>query len=210
VLVFAALSSSSICAQDALLKDLIPGIEFPRPLTDAGTDLHVSTYARIKSNGKEYVALAYYQPYPSAPRRRNVSYALLELQGEEYRLRLDQVASDGGTGLEYQQPFLYTVDAEDLVVFSSCYRGCEYRFFRLGATPTQVTLQAYDGLGMNESLSGRGDSYRFDESGPSATLNVARSGDAACCPSGGTVRVFYELRGNEFRIARVERNVSAQ
>lgn len=206
----AILANPSIRAQDEPLKDLFPGVEFSRHLADAGTDLYASTYSRIESNGKEYVALIYYQPYANAARLRYVSYALLEVVGTEYRLLLDHVAADDGSGLEFRKPFLYTVDAADLVVFSRCYRGCRYSFFRLDTPAAQVTLQSYEGLGAGESFSGRGDIYRFDDSGLSAAFNVERTGDASCCPSGGTVRVFYELRGNQFQISRVERNESVQ
>ena len=150
------------------------------------------------------MALTYYQPYPNAPSLRFVSYALLEVVDEEYRLRLDHLATEDGSGRSFPEP-LYDVDTADLVVFPSCYRGCGYALFRLDTTPTQVTLQAYDGLRPEESFPGPGE-YRFDESGLSATFRVALAGDATCCPSGGTVDVFYELRGNQFEISSVERN----
>lgn len=198
--------TSSASAQDELLKDLFQGVEFSRHIPNAGTDLYARTYSRFESRGREYVALTYYQPYPNFPRQHYVSYALLERVGEEYKLRLDHVAADDGAQMEYEKPFLYTVDTEDLVVFSLCYRGCNYSFFRLDATASKVTLQGYDGLSAGETFSGRGDVFRFDESGLSATFNVALEGDAACCPSGGKLQVFYELRGNQFQIARAERS----
>jgi hypothetical protein len=209
VFVVAALLDSIVCAQDQLLSDLFPDVELTRYFANSATDLYVSAYARIESRGKQYVALTYYEPYPNAPRLRYVNYALLELVGEEYAVRLDQVATDDGSGQGFQNPFLYTVDAADLVVFSRCYRGCRYSFFRLNTTPIQVTLQDYDDLSADESLSGNGD-YRFDDSGLSALFRVARSGDPTCCPSRGTLHIFYELRGNQFQIARAERKESVE
>jgi hypothetical protein len=210
VLVAAGLSTSSVCAQDELLDDLFPGIEFSRYLGDATAELYADTYARIEANGKTYVALTYYEPYPNSPSLRSVSYALLEVIGEDYRLWIDHMASDGaGSGLSFPEPFLYSVNTVALVVFPGCYRGCTYTFFRLDSTPTQVTLQEYDGLSAEESFPGPGD-YRFDDSGLSATFRVALPGDATCCASGGTLDVFYELRDNRFRISKVERNASAQ
>ena len=206
-----ASSSSSVCAQDELLRDLFPGVKFSRHLGDARADLFLGAYARIESSGKEFVALTYYEPYPNAPGLRYVSYALLELTGTEYKLALDYVAADGaGSGVDFPSSFLYTTDAQDLVVFPMCYRGCRYTFFRLGAKPTQVTLQSFDGLGANETYSGTGDTYRFEEGGLSAVFDVARSGDATCCPTGGSVRVLYVLRGNQFQISSVERSELAQ
>ena len=208
VFAMAAASTSNACAQEELLKDLFPGVAFSRYLDDAEADLFASSYARIESDGREFVALTYYQPYPNAPRLRVVSYALLEVTGEDFTLRLDQLATDDGSGREFRRPFLYSVDSEDLVVFPSCYRGCGYSFFRVDTSPTEVTLESYDGLSAEESFPGPGD-FRFDDSELSATFRVARPGDATCCASGGTLDVFYELRGNQFEISRVERNESA-
>jgi hypothetical protein len=208
-LLLAAVSASNACARDELLKDLFPGVKFSRYAGDEGSDLFASAQARFESGGKQYVALTYYQPYPGASRLNFASFALLELAGGKYKLVLDQLAADDGSGLEFPSPFHYTVGAQDLVVFPECYRGCHYSFFRLDAKPTPVTLQVFEGLAAGESLSGRGDVYRFENSGLSATFNVARSGDAACCPGGGTLQVFYVLRGNQFRISRVERNEPA-
>jgi hypothetical protein len=205
-LLLAAVSASNACARDELLKDLFPGVRFSRYAGDDGSDLFATAQARFESGGRQYVALTYYQPYPEAPRLRFASFALLELADREYKLVLDHRAADDGSGLEFPSPFLYTVGAQDLVVFPECYRGCHYSFFRLDAKPTPVTLQVFDGLAAEESFSGRGDLYRFEKSGLSATFNVARTGDAACCPGGGTLQVFYVLRGNQFRISRVERN----
>ena len=208
ICVIAASPAASVCAQDELLKDLFPGVEFSKHPADAETDLYAIAYSRIAVAGREYVALTYYQPY--APSLGYVSYALLELVSQEYRLQLDHLASDGSSGVEYRKPFLYVVDAETLVVFPSYYRGDRYSFFRLDPTPTEVTLQSFDGLGANEWFSRRGDTYRFDPGGLSATFNVERRGDASCCPSGGIVRMFYELRDDQFRISRAERSEPAQ
>jgi hypothetical protein len=210
VVLVAALWNSSAGAQDELLKDLFPGVQLTEHFANAGTDLHASAYSRVEFEGKEYVALTYYEPYPNSPGLRYVSFALLERVGQEYRVRLDQVAADDGSGLEFEKPFLYTVDAEDLVVFPTCYRGCRYSFFRLDTTPTRVTVEDYSGLSADESFSGRGDSHFFGASALSATFNVSRRGDASCCPSGGTLSVFYELRGDRFQISRVERSESGQ
>lgn len=202
----AALWSASASAQDELLESLFPGVQLAEHFASPETDLHVSAYSRIESRGKEYIALTYYEPYPNNPDLRYVSFALLERVGEEYRARIDQVAADGaGSGLEFQKPFLYTVDADDLVVYPSCHRDCRYSFFRLGAAPSRVTVEEYSGLASDESFAGRGDSSHFNASGFSTTFNIARSGDASCCPSGGTLTISYVLRGDRFQISGVER-----
>ncbi len=210
-LLVAASSTSSVRAQDEPLEDLFPGVKFSRHLGDSRADLVLGAHARIESGGKGYIALTYYEPFPKYPALRNVSYALLESVGTEYKLALEYLAADGaGSGLEFPPPFLYTVDAQGLVVYPMCYRGCSYAFFRLGAKPTQVTLQRFDGLRAGESLTGRGDTYRFEKGGLSVTYDVARSGDASCCPTGGSVQVLYRLRGNQFQILGVERSELAQ
>lgn len=204
-----ALWNCSAGAQDPL-KDLFPGARLTEHFTNPGTDLFVGAYSRIESHGTEYIALTYYEPYPNSPRLRFVSLALLQRVREEYRTMLDQVATDDGSGLEFQKPFLYGVDGKDLVVFPTCYRGCRYSFFRLDHKPTRVTVEDYVGLDANESFSGRGDSSHFDASGFSTTFSIARPGDAACCPSGGSLNVFYELRGDRFQISRVDRQEAVQ
>lgn len=211
VVVVAVLWSSNASTQDELLESLLPGVQLAGHFASPETDLYVSAYSRIESAGREYIALTYYEPYPDSPTLRDISFALPERVGDEYRLRIDEVAVDGaGSGLELQKPFLYTVDAQDLVVFQVCYRGCRYSMYRLNPAPGRITIEEYVGLGADESFTGRGDTSHFDASGFSTAFNLARIGDASCCPSGGTLNVFYVLRGDRFRISRVEREEAAQ
>jgi hypothetical protein len=191
-------------AGDALLKDLFPGVAFSRHLGTADTDLFAGSQVRFQSRGTTYIALTYYEPYPGGVGNRYVSFALLEQAGGKYKLRLDEVAADDGAGIEYPQPFLYRLGQQDLVVFPDCHRGCGYSFFRLGARPTRVTVQRFEGLAADEIFPGRAE-YRFDAGGLTAAFHVARRDDPTCCPSRGTLLLTYDLRGNEFRIVRAER-----
>ncbi len=200
--------NSSAGAQDELLKDVFPGAQLTDHFAEAGTDLHISAYSRITSQGREYIALTYHEPYPNSTRNRYIGLALLELAGTEYRTLLDEVAADDGSGLGVQKPFLYTLDATDLVVFPTCYRGCEYTFFRLHPAPSRVRVENYQGLRDGEFFTRSGAETTFGASGLSTRFTIARREDASCCPSGGTLSVFYELRGDRFQVSRVERQAA--
>jgi len=206
-LLVTATLSLSISAQEVLVDELFPNAQLSKHLINADTELYISAFSRLESDGKKYVALTYYQPYPIDSSLRYVSYALLEQVGEKYEVRFDQVANDGaGSGSGHKEPFLYKVNNAKLIVFSTCYRGCGFTFYRIGTAPIQIPLAAYDGFDANESFNGRHNIYNFNESGLSIIYRVALTGDASCCLSGGNIEIFYELEGNRFEISKVNRS----
>src|SRR5690606_12635117 len=85
VVLVAALWNSSVGAQDEPVKDQFPGALLTGHFADAGTDLYTGAYSRIEVEGREYIALTYYEPYPDMPDILHVGFALLERVGEEYR-----------------------------------------------------------------------------------------------------------------------------
>lgn len=191
-------------AQDIRVEELFPGVPLSKHLIFADTELYVSVDARINSRRGAYVALIYYQPYPEGSSDRYTSYALLERIGNEYKVLLDAVASDGGA-FGFEEPFVYEVGGTELVVFSMCYRGCKYSFFSLDDQPVPIAVQEYDRLNEDEHFEGRGDVYRFEDGELVISRRISRTGDPSCCPSGGTLQISYVLIGNSFQISDATR-----
>lgn len=190
--------------QDLRVGERYPGASLSGNLPGADTGLYISVDAVISSSAGEYIALVYYQPYPGASSDRYASYALLKRNEEGYEVILDTVASDSGTQ-GHERPFLYDVVGTELVVFSRCYRGCRYSFFRLDDRPVPIALEEYDLPDPDEHFEGRGDVYRFEDEELIVSRQVSRVGDPSCCPSGGTVDISYVLEGDSFHISAANR-----
>jgi hypothetical protein len=66
-------------------------------------------------------------PYAANLRNRHLSYALLERVGDNYEVRLDQVAGDDAANVDIGKPFLYRVAGAELVEIARAVRNNEPR-----------------------------------------------------------------------------------
>jgi len=216
IFLFIFLFFNLVFASEILVSTIFGNIKLTERYNEPNTELYIEIMEPLIYKRKEYIALTYYEPYPNSIGLRYVSNAVLERNGDNYKVIIDQLVNDGASKISDRykhKAFIYEMGNSDLLVFSSYFRGYKYAFYILKPFPIEVKIQPYQNnklvlpfLKNDELLGMSSDLYNLNKDGILVNVNISTELDPTCCPSRGNLDVAYRLINNKLEIVKVNRN----